>query len=90
MFPDGFESPNLAIYEKLYGFLQILKYSSAADREVVEKLLALYKSEPDRTLSLISTMLLSTRSDENIQQLAAELEQSLNSAKVKAATIFYS
>lgn len=90
MFPENFESPNLFVYEKLYGFLQTLKYTSTEDREAVEKLLDLYRSEPDRTLSLISTLLLSTSLGENTQQLVSELEQTLNGEKVEVPLIFYS
>lgn len=90
MFLESSKGPNLVVYEKLYTFLQIFRYSSDQDREVIEKLLEINKFDPDRALSLVSSFLLSTMAQEETNKLQPKLEQILTSEKSEANMNYYS
>lgn len=77
------------VYQKLYGFLQALNYSSIEDRVAFEKLLDMHRANPAKTLALLNTLLLSNATNDNPARLNPELEEVLQAEKVEVPLAFY-
>ena len=83
------ENTRLVIYEKLYGFLQALNYSSAQDQAAVAKLLEMYQANPAKTLALLNTLLSSNVTGDSPDRLTPELELILKTEAVEIPMAFY-
>lgn len=84
------ENTSLAVYERLYSFLQTLNYSSPQDQAAIAKLLEMYRANPAKTLALLNTLLYSSVTGQNPANLNPDLTATVQAESVEVPLAQYS